>query len=171
MIKQIKTLTRIACTGLVMSFAGCDSSSADSDGGGTTNNNSSDQDTSSNTDQNGNPNNQAADANNDQSSDTNYNQPNDNQVSDNTGTPDGVDNTPPAPPEDLSSSAVSLAYQQELHGWGSENCTETPAGVNSGYTTGDQLASLNLQDCDGNTVSLNSFCGADATWVFVGHGW
>lgn len=46
-----------------------------------------------------------------------------------------------------------------------------PAPDDVGYDLGQQLPSLEVFDCDGNAVSLDAFCGADALWIFAAHGW
>jgi hypothetical protein len=33
------------------------------------------------------------------------------------------------------------------------------------------MADLTLNDCDGNPVSLTSFCDKKAVWIYAGHGW
>jgi hypothetical protein len=56
-------------------------------------------------------------------------------------------------------------------GWGPAKCSALPAGISSGFATGQQLPKLTVKDCDGNDYSLDNFCGADGTWVFIAHGW
>lgn len=55
--------------------------------------------------------------------------------------------------------------------WGPSQCPAPPAGVNVGFNVGDQLADVIVKDCDGNDVSLQSYCGADALFIFAAHGW
>jgi hypothetical protein len=50
-------------------------------------------------------------------------------------------------------------------------CPATPAGVSVGYSTGDQLPEIVVKDCEGNDVSLDQFCGAEALFVFGAAGW
>jgi thiol-disulfide isomerase/thioredoxin len=69
------------------------------------------------------------------------------------------------------SSDESLAQQQQQWGWGASVCPATPAGVSSGYGTGEQLAGLTLLSCDGSEVSLDAICGAQASWIMFAHGW
>lgn len=55
--------------------------------------------------------------------------------------------------------------------WGPEHCPALPAGVTIGTDVGQQLPSLEVRDCDGNPVSLDAFCGADAMFLFALHAW
>jgi thiol-disulfide isomerase/thioredoxin len=80
----------------------------------------------------------------------------------------GMGGTAPTGPP---TTAQSLSQQSEQWGWGADQCPATPAGVNLGYATGDQLDSLVLKDCEDNDVSLDAVCGADVTWMFFAHGW
>lgn len=55
--------------------------------------------------------------------------------------------------------------------WGPEHCPPAPAGVEVGFSIGDQLGEVVVKDCDGNDVSLTRFCGASALFVFAAYGW
>jgi peroxiredoxin len=55
--------------------------------------------------------------------------------------------------------------------WGPEHCPAPSPDVNVGYNVGDRLPDIVVKDCDGNDVSLNAFCGADALFIFAAHGW
>jgi len=54
-------------------------------------------------------------------------------------------------------------------GWGESLCPG-PDG-SAGTKVGDVLASVVLKTCEGEDFSLDQLCGADATWIFVAHGW
>lgn len=45
-------------------------------------------------------------------------------------------------------------------------CSEEPVPA-----VGERLPSLTVKRCDGSDVALDSFCGADALYIFVAHGW
>ncbi len=55
--------------------------------------------------------------------------------------------------------------------WGPDQCPATPPGVAVGFDIGDQLGDIVVKDCDGNDVSLTTFCGASALFVFGAFGW
>jgi len=55
--------------------------------------------------------------------------------------------------------------------WGAHACVEPPSGVSKGYKVGDQLANLEMKDCEGNVVTPADFCGADGLWILAAHGW
>ena len=59
----------------------------------------------------------------------------------------------------------------EAQGWGVDQCAPPIDGLETGYATVNQLASLILKDCDGNPVDLLETCGAKGTWIFLAHGW
>jgi hypothetical protein len=50
-------------------------------------------------------------------------------------------------------------------------CPAPDADVEEGFDIGDRLGALTVMDCDGNEVSLEAFCGAEALWIFAAHGW
>lgn len=54
---------------------------------------------------------------------------------------------------------------------GPEHCDEPSPGVTVGFDVGQQLGDVVVKDCDGNDISLEAFCGAQALWVFAAHGW
>ncbi len=52
--------------------------------------------------------------------------------------------------------------------WGPEQCKV--AGSGKGFSVGQQIAALPIQDCDtGAKRDFAEVCGADATWLFVAH--
>lgn len=53
--------------------------------------------------------------------------------------------------------------------WGPGECPD--GGDNYGTKVGDTLGSVTLKTCEGEDFSLDALCGADATWIFVAHGW
>lgn len=54
--------------------------------------------------------------------------------------------------------------------WGPSFCPAESGTV--GLKIGNQLPrNLELPDCDGNMVSLDSICGAAASWIFLSHMW
>ena len=55
--------------------------------------------------------------------------------------------------------------------WGSEKCPAPPQGTEMGFDVGDQLADIVVKSCEGDDVSLTTFCGADALFIFAAHGW
>jgi hypothetical protein len=53
--------------------------------------------------------------------------------------------------------------------WGADLCPD--ADGSDGTKVGEVLKSITLKTCEGEDFSLDQLCGADATWIFVAHGW
>ncbi len=55
--------------------------------------------------------------------------------------------------------------------WSAASCPVPPDGITKGYNVGDQIAEVELRDCEGNTVFLSDLCGAQGAWLFAAHAW